>query len=99
MPRTSGVLMPVSALPGAYGIGSFGAKAYQFVDFLARCHQSYWQILPLTTTSYGDSPYQSFSAFAGNPNFIDFDELLQEGYLEPSDLDGVPFGCDPGRID
>lgn len=99
MPRTSGVLMPVSALPGAYGIGSFGAKAYQFADFLARCHQSYWQILPLTTTSYGDSPYQSFSAFAGNPNFIDFDELLDKGYLEPADLDGVPFGDDPGRVD
>ena len=75
--RASGVLMPIFALPGRYGIGSFGPKAYEFVDFLSRCSQRYWQILPLTTTGYGDSPYQSFSAYAGNPNFIDLDELVK----------------------
>ena len=64
--RQSGVLMHISSLPGAYGIGSFGQSAYDFVDFLVRTKQRYWQILPLGTTSYGDSPYQSFSAFAGN---------------------------------
>ena len=77
MERASGVLMPISSLPGPYGIGGFGWNAYDFVDFLASCKQHYWQILPLTTTSYGDSPYQSFSARAGNPNFIDFAELIE----------------------
>ena len=67
MERASGVLMPVSSLPGPYGIGGFGWNAYDFVDFLASCKQHYWQILPLTTTSYGDSPYQSFSARAATP--------------------------------
>lgn len=86
MNRSSGVLMHISSLPSPYGIGTFGEEAYHFVDFLARTKQSYWQILPLTTTSYGDSPYQSFSAFAGNTNFIDFDRLLAEGWLEPDDL-------------
>ena len=70
MERASGVLMAVSSLPNAYGIGTFGQEAYRFVDFLARTKQRYWQVLPLTTTSYGDSPYQSFSAAAGNPYFI-----------------------------
>ena len=97
--RASGVLMPIFALPGRYGIGSFGPKAYEFVDFLSRCSQRYWQILPLTTTGYGDSPYQSFSAYAGNPNFIDLDELVKLGYLKRSDLEGVKFGDDPTRID
>lgn len=97
--RASGVLMPVSALPGDYGIGSFGRKAYDFVDFLARCKQRYWQILPLTTTSYGDSPYQSFSAYAGNPYFIDLDDVKKMGYLKDSDFDGVSFGDDPARVD
>ena len=86
MERASGVLMPVSSLPGPYGIGGFGWNAYDFVDFLASCKQHYWQILPLTTTSYGDSPYQSFSARAGNPNFIDFAELIEAGYLEHGQL-------------
>ena len=95
MERASGVLMPVSSLPGPYGIGGFGWNAYDFVDFLASCKQHYWQILPLTTTSYGDSPYQSFSARAGNPNFIDFAELIEAGYLEQRDIDGVYLGSDP----
>ena len=97
MERASGVLMPVSSLPGPYGIGGFGWNAYDFVDFLVSCKQHYWQILPLTTTSYGDSPYQSFSARAGNPNFIDFAELIEAGYLEQRDIDGVYLGSDPYR--
>ena len=99
MERASGVLMPVSALPGEYGIGSFGPKAYEFVDFLARCEQRYWQILPLTTTGLGDSPYQSFSAFAGNPHLIDLADVRELGYLGEEDLEGAEFGDDPGRID
>lgn len=91
--------MPISALPGDYGIGSFGRKAYEFVDFLARCSQRYWQILPLTTTSYGDSPYQSFSAYAGNPYFIDLNEVKELGYLTDADFEGVSFGDDPAQID
>lgn len=99
MERASGVLMPVSSLPGPYGIGGFGWNAYDFVDFLASCKQHYWQILPLTTTSYGDSPYQSFSARAGNPSFIDFAELIEAGYLEQRDIDGVYLGSDPSNVD
>mgnify|MGYP001787935374 CR=1 FL=1 len=90
--RQSGVLMHISSLPGAYGIGSFGKSAYDFVDFLVRTKQRYWQILPLGTTSYGDSPYQSFSAFAGNTHFIDLDILVEQGLLQASDLEGVDFG-------
>ena len=71
--RQCGILMPVSALPGAHGIGSLGSEARQFVDFLAAAGQQVWQILPLSPTGYGDSPYQSCSAFAGNPYFIDLD--------------------------
>lgn len=99
MERASGVLMPVSALPGPYGIGSLGPKAYEFVDFLARCQQRYWQILPLTTTGYGDSPYQSFSAFAGNPHLIDLDDVRALGYLDEGDFEGEEFGDDPSSVD
>lgn len=92
MVRASGVLMPVSSLPGFVGIGTFGREAYEFIDFLARTHQRYWQVLPLTTTSFGDSPYQSFSAFAGNPYFIDLEDLLDSGYLTKKDLEALPIG-------
>ena len=68
--RASGILMPVFSLPSRYGIGSFSKSAYQFVDMLKKAGQKYWQILPLCPTSYGDSPYQSFSTYAGNPYFI-----------------------------
>ena len=81
MNRASGVLLPVSSLPSPYGIGMFSKEAYDFVDYLADAGQTYWQILPLGPTSYGDSPYQSFSTFAGNPYFIDLDTLVQEGLL------------------
>ena len=97
--RQSGVLMHISSLPGQYGIGSFGQSAYDFVDFLVRTKQRYWQILPLGTTSYGDSPYQSFSAFAGNTHFIDFDLLIEQGLLTEADLKGVDFGQDPTQVD
>ena len=79
--RESGILMPVSSLPGPYGIGCFGKKAEKFVDFLAAAGQKIWQILPLSPTGYGDSPYQSCSAFAGNPYFIDLDALKADGLL------------------
>ena len=84
--RASGVLMHITSLPGDYGIGSFGQAAYDFVDFLKETKQTYWQILPLTTTSYGDSPYQSFSAVAGNTHFIDLDFLIRDKFLTKADV-------------
>ena len=77
MQRSSGILLPISSLPSPYGIGCFSQEAYNFVDWLKEAGQTYWQILPLGTTSYGDSPYQSFSAFAGNPYFISLDALVE----------------------
>lgn len=97
--RRSGVLMHISSLPGSFGIGTFGREAYNFVDFLEETKQTYWQILPLTTTSYGDSPYQSFSAIAGNTNFIDFDLLAEEGYLDKESYQSVSFAENPEIID
>ena len=85
--RKSGILLHISALPNKYGIGTFGKEAYEFVDFLNDAGQSYWQVLPLGPTTFGDSPYQSFSAFAGNPYFIDFDLLKEEKLLKKSDYD------------
>ena len=79
--RSSGILMPIFSLPGKYGIGGLTDEAYDFVDFLSSAKQKYWQILPLGPTGYGDSPYQSFSTFAGNPYFIDLDELVKDGLL------------------
>ena len=81
MKRASGVLMPVFSLPSKYGIGCFSKEAYKFVDQLKKAGQSYWQILPLGPTGYGDSPYQSFSTYAGNPYFIDLKTLVKEGLL------------------
>lgn len=86
LPRGAGILLPVSSLPSPHGIGSLGRAAYEFVDFLARAGQRYWQVLPLGPTSYGDSPYQSLSAFAGNPYFIDLDRLAAQGLLTPEEL-------------
>ena len=85
MKRRSGVLLPISSLPSEYGIGCFSKEAYEFVDFLEKADQSLWQILPLGPTGYGDSPYQSFSTFAGNPYFIDLQELIKEGWLTKED--------------
>ena len=97
--RQSGILMPVSALPGAYGIGSFSKEAYKFVDWLQKSGQSLWQILPLGPTSYGDSPYQSFSTFAGNPYFIDLETLARDGLLEDDICMQADFGNNPNQID
>lgn len=98
MERASGVVLHISSLPSDVGIGTFGQSAYDFVDFLVATKQTYWQILPLTTTSFGDSPYQSFSAFAGNTHFIDFDILAKRGYLDQADYKDVNFGDDPKKV-
>ena len=92
--RASGILMHISSLPGKYGIGDFGSEAYNFVDFLYKAKQKYWQILPLNITGFGDSPYQSVSVFAGNPYFIDIDEMIKEGYLNEEDIKETDLGND-----
>lgn len=97
--RASGVLLPVSALPSPYGIGTFGREAYSFVNFLSEAGQSYWQILPLGITSYGDSPYQSPSAFAGGYYYIDLDLLVEEGFLLTEDLEGIDLKGDGDVLD
>ena len=97
--RESGILMPVSSLPGPYGIGCFGAEALKFVDFLAAAGQHIWQLLPLSPTGYGDSPYQSCSAFAGNPYFIDLDALKADGLLTAAQLKAEPWGTNPLSVD
>ena len=97
--RKSGILMHITSLPGPYGIGSMGKRAYEFVDFLAESGQSYWQLLPLSPTGYGDSPYQAFSALAGNPYLIDQDTLIDEGLLLREEAESVQWGDDPGRVD
>ncbi|WP_312641219.1 4-alpha-glucanotransferase [Hydrogenoanaerobacterium sp.] len=96
--RAAGVLLPVASLPSPYGIGSFGKAAYRWVDFLNRAGQSYWQVLPLSPTGFGDSPYQSCSAFAGNPYFIDLDLLCEQGLLQTSDCTKICWGS-AGAID
>ncbi|MTI66376.1 MAG: 4-alpha-glucanotransferase [Firmicutes bacterium] len=90
--RGSGILMHITSIPSPYGIGTFGKEAYNFVDFLERAGQKYWQILPLGPTSFGDSPYMALSSFAGNPYLIDFDFLIKEGLLVKKDLKNKDFG-------
>lgn len=97
--RKSGVLMPVSSIPSAYGIGTFSRQAYEFIDKLEMAGQSYWQILPLGPTGYGDSPYQSFSTFAGNPYYIDLEMLVEKGWLTKADCDRYDFGENQEYID
>ena len=97
--RASGILLPVSSLPSKYGIGCFSEEAYEFVDQLARAGQKYWQILPLGPTGYGDSPYQSFSTFAGNPYFIDLEAFVKEGYLDKSDCEDCDWGTNESYVD
>ena len=97
--RSSGILMHISSLPSRYGIGTFGKEAYRFADFLKKAGQSYWQILPICPTSYGDSPYQSFSAFAINPYFIDLDMLADDGLLKPEEFDRIIWGNDASKVD
>lgn len=97
--RASGILLPVASLPSQYGIGCFSKEAYEFVDRLEEAGQSYWQILPLGPTGYGDSPYQSFSTFAGNPYFIDLETLVKEGLLTEEECDACDFGDNAEYID
>ncbi|KEH89894.1 MULTISPECIES: 4-alpha-glucanotransferase [Clostridium] len=97
--RSSGILMHITSLPSPYGIGTLGKEAYRFVDFLVKAGQKYWQVLPLGPTGYGDSPYQSFSAFAGNPYLIDLDLLCKEGLLEVNDYKYINFGYNCEEVD
>ena len=97
--RECGILLPVASLPSKYGIGGFSREAYEFIDQLKRAGQNYWQILPLGPTGYGDSPYQSFSAFAGNPYFIDLEQLTAEGYLTVAECREADCGGDGRYID
>ena len=99
MTRSSGILMPMSSLPSPYGIGTMGKAAYEFIDFLKAAGQKYWQLLPMGPTSYGDSPYASFSTFAGNPYFIDLDMLVEDGLLKKADLKGIRWSVKKDRVD
>ena len=99
MNRSSGILMAMSSLPGNYGIGTMGKSAYRFVDFLRDSGQKYWQLLPLCPTSYGDSPYSSFSTFAGNPYLIDLDLLCRDKLLKKAEYADIDWGCDPAKVD
>ncbi len=92
MARTAGILLPVTSLPSKYGIGCFSKEAYEFIDWLKKAGQSVWQILPLGPTSYGDSPYQSFSTFAGNPYMISLEELIADGVLTEKECEDADFG-------
>lgn len=96
--RRSGVLMPIFSLPSKYGIGTMGKEAYKFIDFLKRSGQSYWQVLPLGHTGYGNSPYQCFSSVAGNPYFIDLDKLVEMGLLTSNNLVGLE-PANPSKVD
>lgn len=97
--RTGGVLMPISSLPSPYGIGTMGKAARKFVDFLVKGGQTYWQILPICPTSYGDSPYQSFSSFAGNPYFIDLEYLCKDKLLTKKECESFPWGTNEKYVD
>lgn len=97
--RASGVLLHITSLPSPYGVGTLGTEAFAFVDFLKNSGQKYWQILPLGPTGFGDSPYQTFSAFAGSPYLIDLDRLTREGLLTSEETQGVFWEKDPASVD
>jgi 4-alpha-glucanotransferase len=97
--RSSGILMHITSLPSPYGIGTMGREALRFIDFLREAGQTYWQILPLGSTGYGDSPYQSFSARDGNPYLIDLEILVEDGLLTKKQLDQIDFGSNPTEVD
>ncbi|MCC8141885.1 MAG: 4-alpha-glucanotransferase [Lachnospiraceae bacterium] len=97
--RASGILLPVSSLPSKYGIGGFTKEAYDWIDFLEKCGQTLWQILPMGHTSFGDSPYQPFSTIAGNPYFVSLEELIDEGLLTQEECDGADLGSNPSYVD
>lgn len=97
--RKCGILLSVSSLPSKYGIGTLGKSAYSFIDFLVRSGQTFWQILPLSPVSFGNSPYQSFSAFAFNPYYIDIQELIKDGLLTSEECSAFDFGNDERCVD
>ncbi len=97
--RSCGVLMHITSLPSPYGIGTFGEQAERFVDWLISAGQEYWQVLPVGPTGYGDSPYQSFSTFAGNPLLIDLDDLVKSGLITAAMCDAADYGADPSFVD
>ncbi|MBR6485602.1 MAG: 4-alpha-glucanotransferase, partial [Lachnospiraceae bacterium] len=97
--RESGILFPIFSIPSKFGIGSFSREAYEFVDFLEGAAQGFWQILPVGPTGYGNSPYQPFSAFAGNPYFISLETLIEEGLLTWDECNGTDFGNDETKVD
>lgn len=97
--RESGILMHITSLPGPYGVGTMGKEAFAFVDFLKEAGQRYWQILPLTPTGYGDSPYQSCSTFAGNHYLIDLEQLIAEGLLKRDEVEAVNWGSCEEKVD
>ena len=99
MGRSCGVIAAISSLPSPYGIGTIGAAARSFVNFLAQAGQSWWQVLPVGPTSYGDSPYQSPSSFAGNPYLIDLDQLIEDGLLDRDEVTAIEWGSDPEHVD
>ena len=99
MKRCSGVLLPIFSLPSPYGIGTLGKAAYDWIDFLHEAGQQLWQVLPIGPTSFGDSPYQSFSAFAGNPYFIDREQLCEDGLLQKEDCAPLADQADSAAID
>ena len=91
MKRSCGILMPIASLPSPYGIGTIGRAAYEFIDFLKDAKQTYWQMLPVGPLSYGDSPYSSLSVYAGNPYFVDFEMLSQDGLLKPEEYASIDW--------
>lgn len=97
--RSCGILMHITSLPSPYGIGTFGKEAERFADWLGEAGQKYWQVLPIGPTGYGDSPYQPFSSFAGNPLMIDLDELVEAGYLTRDMVEDADYGADPSYVD
>lgn len=97
--RSSGILLPIFSLPSKHGIGNLGREAYNFIDFLEEAGQVHWQILPLGPTGFGDSPYQSFSTFAGNPYLIDLEGLVEEGWISLGEIEAIDWGTDPEKID
>ena len=97
--RSSGVLLPMFSIPSKYGIGTMGKAAFDFIDFLAEAGQSWWQMLPVETTGFGNSPYYCMDAFESNPLFLDLDLLIEEGILKQEDVDAIDWGSDPSRVD
>ena len=97
--RSSGILMHITSLPGPYGVGTMGESAFRFIDFLQAAGQTYWQILPVGPTGYGDSPYQTYSAYAGSHYLIDLDILIEKGLLRKEEVSEIEWCEDPMRVD